>query len=56
MAENWVSLTNQPNFSVNTMFLLTDGTVMVQQLETANLWKLKPDASGSYVIGGALGW
>jgi hypothetical protein len=31
--------------------LLTDGTVMVQQLSSSKWWKLKPDASGSYLNG-----
>ncbi|HKD32315.1 MAG TPA: kelch repeat-containing protein [Gaiellaceae bacterium] len=33
------------------MLLLTDGTVMCQELATANWWKLSPDSSGSYVNG-----
>jgi len=47
----WVPLTTQPTFNANAMILLTDGTVMVQELATANWWKLSPDASGSYVNG-----
>jgi hypothetical protein len=47
----WTKLTNQPSFSANHMMLLTDGTVLVQELATANWYKLTPDASGSYVSG-----
>jgi hypothetical protein len=51
MSGKWVPLNNQPSFSANAMMLLTDGTVLVQGLATANWWKLAPDASGSYVNG-----
>jgi hypothetical protein len=47
----WTPLTNQPNFSANHMMLLTDGTVLVQELATANWYKLTPDIFGSYVKG-----
>jgi Kelch motif len=47
----WTPLTNQPNFSANHMMLLTDGTVLVQELATANWHKLTADAAGSYVNG-----
>jgi hypothetical protein len=47
---NWVPLTNQPTYA-NAMNLLTDGTVLVQELQTAKWWSLTPDASGSYVNG-----
>jgi len=48
---NWVPLSTQPEFAANAMLLLSDGTVMVQELATANWWKLAPDAQGSYVNG-----
>ncbi|HTR52904.1 MAG TPA: hypothetical protein VMJ10_19450 [Kofleriaceae bacterium] len=32
-------------------FLLTDGTVMIQDLETPDFYRLTPDASGSYANG-----
>jgi Kelch motif len=51
MAGNWVPLTNQPSFSANHMMLLTDGTVLVQELASANWYKLTPDVFGSYVNG-----
>src|SRR5215470_13977032 len=47
----WTKLTNQPSFNANHMMLLTDGTVLVQELATANWYKLTPDAFGSYVNG-----
>jgi Kelch motif len=51
MPGTWTPLTHQPTFSANAMILLTDGTVMCQELATANWWKLSPDAFGSYVNG-----
>lgn len=47
----WTALKNQPSFNANHMMLLTDGTVLVQELATANWYKLTPDSSGSYVNG-----
>ncbi|MEO6836210.1 MAG: kelch repeat-containing protein [Candidatus Tumulicola sp.] len=51
MAGSWSALTNQPSFSANAMLLLTDGTVMAQEVATQNWWRLTPDAFGSYVSG-----
>lgn len=51
MPGSWIPLANQPTFPANAMLLLTDGTVMCQELATANWWKLKPDVYGSYVNG-----
>src|SRR6516162_2932988 len=51
MAGKWVPLKNQPPFRAEAMNLLTDGTVLVQELATANWRSLTPDASGSYVNG-----
>ena len=52
----WQPLTNPPSFDPGAMFLLTDGTVMVQDLGAAaggspNWWRLTPDSTGSYVDG-----
>ncbi|MDB5395731.1 MAG: hypothetical protein JWM91_3237 [Rhodospirillales bacterium] len=52
----WQTLINQPPFDPGSMVLLTDGTVMVQNLSSntnggADWWKLKPDINGSYVNG-----
>jgi hypothetical protein len=38
-------------FYAGVALLLTDGTVMVQDIATTNWWKLTPDAAGSYVNG-----
>jgi hypothetical protein len=51
MAGTWAPLANQPTFSASTMLLLTDGTVMCQDSDASDWWKLTPDASGSYVNG-----
>ena len=51
MAGSWTSLTNQPNFNANHMMLLSDGTVLVQAVTSANWYKLSPDPFGSYVNG-----
>ena len=51
MPGSWTPLVNQPTFSANAMLLLTDGTVMCQEVATADWWKLTPDAYGSYVNG-----
>lgn len=52
----WQALTNAPSFDPGAMFLLTDGTVMVQDLGASaggspNWWRLTPDSTGSYVNG-----
>jgi hypothetical protein len=47
-AQSWAPLNNQPGFGVGTALLLTDGTVMAQQNNTGNWWRLTPDLSGSY--------
>jgi hypothetical protein len=52
----WQSLVNPPPFDPGGMFLLTDGTVMVQDLGASaggspNWWRLTPDSTGSYVDG-----
>ena len=54
-AGSWTSLAHQPPFQAGTALLLTDGTVMVQQMSngfgTGQWWKLTPDNAGSYVNG-----
>lgn len=55
-AQSWQPLVNQPSFGAGTALLLTDGTVMVQQMAaygygSAAWWRLSSDASGSYVNG-----
>lgn len=51
MAGIWQALTNQPPFTVSTMLLLTDGTVMCSESDGQHWWRLTPDAFGNYVQG-----
>lgn len=44
-------LANRAPFNAAMSLLLTDGTVMVQQLQSGTWWRLTPDASGDYVHG-----
>src|SRR6266849_248071 len=50
-SQSWTYLNNGTPFSPNVALLLTDGTVMVQQYQTGNWFRLTPDATGSYVNG-----
>jgi hypothetical protein len=43
MAGTWGPLAHQPTFGAGTMLLLTDGTVMCQNSDTNNWWRLTPD-------------
>lgn len=47
----WTRLKNTPNFSAANHLLLTDGTVICQDLENNVWWRLTPDANGSYING-----
>lgn len=47
----WTPLQNQPSFAAAHVLLLTDGTVICQELETSNWHRLRPDKHGSYVNG-----
>src|SRR5437588_626203 len=56
LGQTWTTLTNQPGVPVGTPLLLTDGTIMVQQMATSGFatgqWsRLTPDNTGSYVNG-----
>jgi hypothetical protein len=51
MPGTWQALDNQPNFCASTMLLLTDGSVMCQQQNGRQWWKLTPDRFGSYLRG-----
>ena len=51
MAGTWEPLQNQPKFNTSTMFLLSDGRIMVQEEGTAHWHALTPDSTGSYVKG-----
>jgi hypothetical protein len=50
-AQTWTPLTHQPSFNASTALLLTDGTVMVQAIETGSWWRLTPNNTGSYING-----
>ena len=55
VAGTWTRLTNAASFGATTPLLLTDGTIMVQDIGggagSGNWWKLTPDETGSYVNG-----
>jgi hypothetical protein len=51
MAGTWKDLTHQPGVSIDTMLLLTDGTVMAHELASPKWHRLTPDANGSYLNG-----
>jgi len=50
-AQSWQPLTNPAPFAPGQTMLMMDGSVLVQDWETPNWWKLTPDANGSYVNG-----
>ena len=51
-AQTWTPLTHQPTFpGAGSAFLMTDGTVLVQNPDASDWYKLTPDSSGSYVNG-----
>ena len=51
MAGTWADLSKQPGASVDTMLLLTDGTVIAHELLSPNWHQLTPTATGSYTNG-----
>jgi len=51
LAGTWTKITNSPPSGVGLMELLSDGTVMVQNGESATWYRLTPDIHGSYVNG-----
>ncbi len=51
IANNWVQLTNLPGFTANTLLLLTDGRVLVQDFANTDWHMLTPDNTGSYING-----
>ena len=51
MAGTWADLSKQPGASVDTMLLLTDGTVIAHESDSPNWHQLTPNASGSYTNG-----
>jgi hypothetical protein len=50
-AQTWTPLVNQPSFAGNSMWVMTDGTILVQDSDAADCWKLTPDNTGSYING-----
>jgi len=51
-AQTWTPVQNVPNIQPSTLALLTDGRVLVQDLNTCNQWwTLTPDINGSYATG-----
>jgi len=52
-AQSWQPLANQPlTFAAGPCFLMTDGSVLVQDAFTlTDWWKLTPDVNGNYVQG-----
>ena len=50
-AQTWTALNHQPTIGASTALLLTDGTVMVQSIESGTWWRLTPDNTGSYING-----
>ena len=51
MAGTWADLTKQPGASVDTMLLLTDGTVIAHVSNSPKWRQLTPDGKGSYATG-----
>jgi hypothetical protein len=51
MPGTWTALRNQPRFCASAMLLLTDGSVICQQVNGRQWNKLSPDANGSYTNG-----
>jgi hypothetical protein len=51
VAGTWADLVKQPGASVDTMLLMTDGTVLAHESDSSNWHQLTPNASGSYTSG-----
>ncbi len=51
MAGTWANLARQPGVNIDTMLLLTDGSVMAHEFDTSNWHRLTPNASGDYSNG-----
>jgi hypothetical protein len=51
-AQHWTPIKNKPPFaSPSTALLLTDGTILVQDADASDWWKLTPDLNANYVNG-----
>jgi hypothetical protein len=51
MGGTWRTIANQPSFSIDTMLLLTDASVMCHEYETPNWHRLVPDSTSDYAKG-----
>lgn len=51
LAQTWTPIKNLPSFSAGSPHLMTDGTIMVQNVSTTQWYKFTPDKTGSYVNG-----
>jgi len=51
MPGSWKPLNNPPTFDVDSMLLLTDGSIMCHEYRTPNWHKLVPDAASDYANG-----
>lgn len=52
VAQSWQPLKHQPPFAGPfNSYLLTDGTIMVQDNDASDWWRLTPDNTGNYVNG-----
>ena len=51
LSQSWQPLTNQPSIGAGVPLLLTDGTVIVQSVESSVWWRLTPNVFGDYVNG-----
>ncbi|MBS1716866.1 MAG: hypothetical protein JSS72_03940 [Armatimonadetes bacterium] len=49
--QSWTPLNHQPNFSAGVALLLTDGSVLVQNVGNRDWYRLIPDINGSYING-----
>ncbi len=50
-AQTWTQMASTPNIGAYNPLLLTDGTVLVQDADNTDWWKLTPDAFGNYATG-----
>src|SRR5437879_4365679 len=50
-AQTWQPLNNGTPFQASTALLLTDGTVLCQEISSNRWFKLTPDQFGNYVTG-----
>src|ERR1700685_2157516 len=51
MAGTWKPMVNKPTFNVDTMLLLTDGSLLSHETSSKNWHRLIPDSIGHYETG-----